>query len=176
MTLLEQPAALSSNIDMFTNTLCDQLKNLTSILKHNINVEETSTGSSSTSSQEQSLVDKNRHKETRKRHQHAVSSSDDSDESDSNDAPTHKSPRINSHHSCVQSSTAPAYRDNNKVSITDEEELNRNLKAFLWESVDNNSGKDGIDDGEDNFKELAQELNKEERLGEPIQQTLTKYS
>ena len=39
-------------------------------------------------------------------------------------------------------------------------------------SDDNNSGKDGIDDGEDNFKELAQELNKEESLDEPVQQTL----
>ena len=37
---------------------------------------------------------------------------------------------------------------------------------------DNNSNKDGIDDGEDGFKELAQELNKEEGLGEPVQQTL----
>ena len=34
---------------------------------------------------------------------------------------------------------------------------------------DNNSNKDGIDDGEDDFKELAQELNKEEGLGEPVQ-------
>ena len=39
-------------------------------------------------------------------------------------------------------------------------------------SDDSNSGKDGIDDGEDDFKELAQELNKEESLGEPMQQTL----
>ena len=37
---------------------------------------------------------------------------------------------------------------------------------------DNNSNKNGIDDGEDGFKELAQELNKEEGLGEPVQQTL----
>ena len=38
-TLTEQQAAMSSNIDKFTNTFCDQLKNLTSILKHNVNVE-----------------------------------------------------------------------------------------------------------------------------------------
>ena len=56
--------------------------------------------------------------------------------------------------------------------MPDKQEMNRNLKALQWESDDNNSGKDGIDDGEDNFKELAQELNKEEGLGEPVQQTL----
>ena len=50
--------------------------------------------------------------------------------------------------------------------------MNRNLKALQWESDDNNSGKDGIDDEEDDFKELAQELNKEEGLGESVQQTL----
>ena len=48
--------------------------------------------------------------------------------------------------------------------------MNRNLKALQRESDDNN--KDGIDDGEDKFKELAQELNKEEGLGEPVQQIL----
>ena len=69
-------------------------------------------------------------------------------------------------------SAAPAHRDNDKVSIPDEEEMNKNLRALQWESHDNNSGKDGIDDGEDDFKELAQELNKEEGLGEPVQQTL----
>ena len=37
---------------------------------------------------------------------------------------------------------------------------------------DNNSNKDGIDDGEDDFKELAQELNKKKGFGEPVQQTL----
>ena len=51
--------------------------------------------------------------------------------------------------------------------------MNRNLKALQWESYDNYSGKDGIDDGEGDFKELAQELNKEEGLGEPVQQILT---
>ena len=40
--------------------------------------------------------------------------------------------------------------------------MNRNLKALEWESDDNNSGKDGIDDGEDDFKDLTPELNKEE--------------
>ena len=127
-------------------------------------------GSSSTSSQEQSLVVKTRHQETRKRHHHEVSSLEGSDDSD-NDAPTHKSPRVNSHHSCVQSSTTPVYRDDHKVSIQDEEEMNRNLKALQWEPDGNNIGKDGIDDGEDGFKELAQELNKE-GLNEPVQQTL----
>ena len=48
-TLIEQQAAMSSNIDKLTNTFCDQLTNLTSILKHNVNVEHTSRGSSSTS-------------------------------------------------------------------------------------------------------------------------------
>ena len=65
-------------------------------------------------------------------------------------------------------SAAPAHRDNDKVSIPDEEEMNKNLRALQLESHDNNSGKDGIDDGEDDFKELAQELNKEEGLGEPV--------
>ena len=50
--------------------------------------------------------------------------------------------------------------------------MNRNLKALQWESDDNNSGKDRIDDREDDFKELAQELNKEEGLSEPVHQTL----
>ena len=58
--------------------------------------------------------------------------------------------------------------------MPDKEEMNRNLKALQWESDDNNSGKDGIDDGEDNFKELAQELSKEEGLGEPVQQIFLK--
>ena len=144
-----------------TNIFCDQLKNLTSILKHSVNVEQTSRGSSSNSSQEQSLVVTNRHKETRERHQHDVSYSEDSDDSDNNDKPTYKSTMVNSHHSRVHSSTAPAHKDNYKVSISDEEEINRNLKTLKWES-DDNSGNDGIDDEEDDFKELAQELNKEE--------------
>ena len=57
---------------------------------------------------------------------------------------------VNSHHSCVQSSTA--HRDDDKVSISDEEEMNRNLEALQRESDEKNSGKDGIDDGEDDFK------------------------
>ena len=65
-----------------------------------------------------------------------------------------------------------AHRDDDRVRIPDEEEINRNLKALQQESDDNNNSKDGIGDGEDDFKELAQELNKEERLGEPMQQTL----
>ena len=58
----------------------------------------------------------------------------------------------------MQSSTSHQ-RDDDKVSIPDEEEMNRNLKALEWESDDNNSGKD---DGEDDFKDLTPELNKEE--------------
>ena len=86
--------------------------------------------------------------------------------------PTHKSRRVNSHHSCLLSSTAPAQRVDEKVSIPDEEEMNRNLKALQWETDNNNSGKDGINNEEIDFKELAQELIKEERLDEPVQQTL----
>ena len=115
---------------------------------------------------------KTRHKETRKRHHHEVSSSEDSDDSDGNDTSTHKSPRFNSHNSCVQSSTASAYTGDEKVSTPDEEEISRNLKALQWESGNNNSDKDGIDDGGDDFKELAQELDEEEELGEPVLQTL----
>ena len=166
--LIEQQAAMSSNIDKLTNTFCNQLTNLTSILTHNVNVEETSRGSSSTSSQEKSLVVKTKHKETRKRHHHEVSPSEDSDDSDSHDTSTHKNPKVNSHHSCVQSA-APAHRGDDKVSIPDEVKMNGNLRTLQWESDDNNIGKDGIDYGEDDFKELAQELNKEEGLGEPVQ-------
>ena len=155
-TLTEQQATMSSNIDKLANTFCNQLTNLTSILKHNVNVEKTSRGSSLTSSQEQSVV-KTWQKETIRKHHHEVSSSEDSDDSDGNDTPTHKNPRVNSYYSCVQSS-APAHRDDDKVSIWDEEEMNRSLKALQWESDVNNSGKDGIDDAEDDFKELAQEL------------------
>ena len=61
----------------------------------------------------------------------------------------------------MQSSTSHP-RDDDKVSIPDEEEMNKNLKALEWESDDNNSRKDGIDDGEDDFKDLTPELNKEE--------------
>ena len=30
--------------------------------------------------------------------------------------------------------------------------MNRNLKVLQWQSDNNNRGKDGIDDGEDDFK------------------------
>ena len=131
-TLIEQQASMSSNINKLANTFCNQLTNLTSIYTHNVSIEQLSRGSSSTSFQEQSLVVKTRHKETRKRHHHEVSSSEDSDDSDGNDTPTHKSPKANSHHSCVQSA-APAHRDDDKVSIPDEEEMNRNLRALQWD-------------------------------------------
>ena len=72
-TFIEQQVAMFSSIDKFTDTLCDQLKNLTFIVKYNVNVEQTSRGSSSTTSQERSLVVKNRHKETRKQHHDEVS-------------------------------------------------------------------------------------------------------
>ena len=60
--LIEQQAAMSLNINKLTNTFCDQLTNLTSILKHNVNVEQTLRGISSTSSQEQSLGVKRHHR------------------------------------------------------------------------------------------------------------------
>ena len=50
-TLIEHKAATSSNTDELTNTFCEQLKNLNSILEHKVNVEQTSSGSNSTSSQ-----------------------------------------------------------------------------------------------------------------------------
>ena len=63
-------------------------------------------------------------------------SSEDSDNSNDNDTPTHKNPRVNSLPSCMQSSTLADHRDDDKVSIPDEEEMNRNLKALQWESDD----------------------------------------
>ena len=114
---------------------------------------------------------KTRHKETRKRRHHEVSSSEDSDDSD-NDPSTHKSPRVYFHHSCVQSSTAPAHRDDDKIGIPDEGEMNRNLKALQWKCDCSKSSNCGIDDREDGFKELTQELNKEKGLAEPVQQNL----
>ena len=107
-TLIEQQTAISLNIDNLTITFYDQLKNLTSIINDNVNAEQTSRGSILTSSEEQSLVVKTRHKETRKMDPHEVSSLEDSHDSDENYAPTHESPRINSNDSCVQSSTAAA--------------------------------------------------------------------
>ena len=157
-TLIKQQYAMSLNIDKLTNTFCNQLTNLTTILTYNVNVNQTSRSSSPTSSKELSLVVKSRHKEVGKRHHHKVSSSEDSDDSDGNDTPTHKSPKVKSHHSCVLSA-APAQRGDDKLSIPDEEEMGRILRALHWESNDNNRGKDGIDDGEDDFKELAQEIN-----------------
>ena len=74
----------------------------------------------------------------------------------------------------MQSSTAPAHRDDDKVSILDEKKMKRNLKALQWESDENNTGKDRVDDGDDDFKELAQELSKEEGSGEPVQQIFLK--
>ena len=93
-TLIKQQAAMYSNTDKLTNTFCNQLTNFTSILTHNVNVEQTLRGSSSTSSQEQSLVVKTRHKETRNRHHHEVSSSEDSDGSDGSDGKTLRSTPI----------------------------------------------------------------------------------
>ena len=98
-TLIEQQPGVYSNIDKLTNAFCDQLTNLTSILKHNVNVKQISRGSSSTSSKEQSLVVKNRQKETETRNHHEVSFWEDSDDLDGNDTPTHKSPSVNSLHS-----------------------------------------------------------------------------
>ena len=80
--------------------------------------------------------------------------------------PTHKSNRLKSHHRSLQSLAAHRYDD--KGSIPHEEKINNNLKALQWKSDDNNSGEDLIDDGEDDLKELAQELNKEEGLGESV--------
>ena len=51
--------------------------------------------------------------------------------------------------------------------------MNRNLPALQWKSDNNNSGKDGTDDGKDDFKELVEEVNKDEGLGKPKQQTLS---
>ena len=80
---------------------------------------------------------------------HEASSSDDSDDDDNddNDTPSHKKSRV-IFQSCAQSSTAPAQRDDNKVSIPDEEEMKRDLEDLQGESDENNSNKDnGIDDG-----------------------------
>ena len=68
----------------------------------------------------------------------------------------------------------PAHREDDKVSIPDKEKMNKNLKILQWESNNNNSGRDGIHYGEDDFEELAQEVNKEKGLDEPAQLTLTK--
>ena len=73
---------------------------------------------------------------------------------------------------CAVINSTSTYRDGDKVRILNEEEIIRNLKALQWESVDSNIGKVGIDEVEDGFKELAQELNKKEVLSESVQQTL----
>ena len=86
--------------------------------------------------------------------------------------PIRKIPRVNSHHNCVQPSTVSAHRDDDKVTMPNDEEMNRTLKALLWKSDNNNSDKDGIDNGKNDFKDLAQELNKKEGLNELLQQTL----
>ena len=49
--------------------------------------------------------------------------------------------------------------------------MNSDLEALQWESDDNNSRKDGIYDKEVDFNQLTLELNKEEGLREPVQQT-----
>ena len=53
-----------------------------------------------------------------------------------NDTLSHKRTSVNSQ-SSVQSSTAPANRNDNKVTIPDEEQMNRNLKALQGEFDDN---------------------------------------
>ena len=82
---------------------------------HSVNVEQTSRGSSLVFAQKKSLMVKNRRKEIIKRHHHEVSSSKDSDDSGNNDTLTHKTPKVNFHHSCVQSAVL-AHRDDDKVS------------------------------------------------------------
>ena len=69
------------------------------------------------------------HKETRKRHHHEASSSEDSDDSDRNNTSFYKGSMVK-FHSCAQSSTATSHKDDNTVSITDGEEMNRTLKAL----------------------------------------------
>ena len=105
------------------------MKNLTTIVKNNINIEQVSRGSSSIASHKQSLVVKTWHL-----------SLEDADDLDNNNTPSHKSLSVNFQHSCVQSSTAQAHRDDDKVSIPDEEEMNWNLEALQGKSEDPNSG------------------------------------
>ena len=99
-------------------------------------------------------------------------SSEDSNNSDDNYKPTHKSLSVNSPHSFVESSTAPVHRNDDKVSIQDEEEMNRNLKALQSESDSNNWQRWNWWRGSWWFNELAQELNMKEGFGEPVQQTM----
>ena len=69
-TLIEQQATMSSNNYKLTNICCNQMTNLTSILNHNVNVKQISRDSNSKSSQKQYLVDKTRHRVTRKMNHH----------------------------------------------------------------------------------------------------------
>ena len=72
---------------------------------------------------------------------------------------SHKSTSAKSQ-SCVQSSKTPAHRNDDKVSIPDEEKMNRKLKVLQGKFDDNKSDKKNwIDDKEDDdFKVLTQEL------------------
>ena len=97
--------------------------------------------SSSAISQKQSLVVKTRHKDTRKRHHPQASSSKDSEDSNNNNTPSHRSTSINSQN-CVQSSTAPTHRNDDKKVLPDEKKMNRNLKDLQRESSDNSSNKE----------------------------------
>ena len=85
---------------------------------------------------------------------------------------SHKSTSAKSQ-SCVQSSKTPAHRNDDKVSIPDEEKMNRKLKVLQGKFDDNKSDKKNwIDDREDDdVKVLTEKSKKEERLGEPVQQT-----
>ena len=74
-------------------------------------------------------------------------------------------------------SSAPAHRDDDKVTIPDEEDMNRKLKAFNGNLTTTTTTKTTVAKTELRigltwFQELAGELNKEERLGQPVQQTL----
>ena len=69
-TLIEQQATMSSNNYKLTNIFCNQMTNLTSILNHNVNVEQISRSSNSKSSQKQYLVVMTRHRVTRKMNHH----------------------------------------------------------------------------------------------------------
>ena len=81
-----------------------------------------------TTSHEQTLVVSTRYKETRKMCYYEAYSSEDSDysddndyndDSDDNDMPSHERSKINLQN-CAHSSTAPAQRDDDKVTIPDE--------------------------------------------------------
>ena len=131
---------MSSNIDKLTKTFYDQLKSLTTIIKHN--VKQKARVSSSAISQKQSLVVKTRHKDTRKRHHPEASSSKNSEDSNNNNyTPSHRRTSVNSQN-CVQSSTAPTHRSDDKKVLPDEKKMNWNLKDLQRESSDNSSDKE----------------------------------